>query len=76
MLAGPSATPAAPPIQLTVQNSPAPPLPVENPQTPEQQKVMHDYEQWLVHEQEVGVSKPCWGWNSDWFYSSWAYHWW
>ena len=44
---------AAAPVQLTVQNSPAPPLPVDSPQTPEQVKVMHDYEQWLISEQEV-----------------------
>ena len=56
--------PAAPPVPLPVQNTPAPPIPEDNPQTPEQIKVMHDYEEWLIREQEVRAHRhelwPTW----------------
>ncbi|XP_037091196.1 histone-lysine N-methyltransferase 2D-like [Pollicipes pollicipes] len=52
LLASPAAA-APPPVTLTVKNTLAPPLPVDNPQTPEQFKAMQDYEQWLLQEQQV-----------------------
>lgn len=57
-----AAAAAPPPVQLTVHNSPAPPLPVEQPQTAQQLKIMHDYESWLEQEQQVrphrGAARP------------------